>query len=110
MRAADVMVHDVVTVTPDTSVAEAVRLLIERDISALPVIDQQRHLVGMLSEADLMRRAEIGTEPAPGWLESLVGASTLAEEFARSHGKKVGEVMTQGVIAVAEDTPLSEIA
>jgi len=40
----------------------------------------------------------------------VTGASTLAEEFAKSHGKKVGEVMTDGVISVNEETPLSEIA
>ena len=69
------------------------------------------NLIGMLSEADLIHRAEIGTEKhRPWWLEAVTGASTLAEEFAKSHGKKVGEVMTDGVISVAEETPLSEIA
>jgi osmotically-inducible protein OsmY len=68
-------------------------------------------LVGVLSEADLIHRAEIGTERhRPWWLEAVTGATTLAEEFAKSHGEKVGEVMTTGVISVAEETPLSEIA
>jgi len=111
MRAIDVMVHNVVTVRPDTDVAEATKLLAEHDVSALPVLDQDGNLIGILSEADLIHRAEIGTEKhRPWWLEAVTGATTLAEEFAKSHGKKVREVMTTDVISVTEDTPLSEIA
>jgi CBS domain-containing protein len=111
MRAIDVMVHNVVTVRPDTDVAEATKLLAEHDVSALPVLDQDGNLIGILSEADLIHRAEIGTEKhRPRWLEAVTGATTLAEEFAKSHGKKVGEVMTTGVISVTEETPLSDIA
>jgi len=111
MRAIDVMVRDVVTVRPDTDVAEAIKLLAEHDVSALPVLDKDGNLVGVLSEADLIHRAEIGTEKHRPWrLEAVTGASTLADEFAKSHGKKVGEVMSDGVISVTEETPLSEIA
>ena len=111
MRAIDVMVRDVVTVRADTDVAEAIRLLADHDVSALPVLDREGNLIGVLSEADLIHRAEIGTEKyRPWWMEAVTGASTLAEEFAKSHGKKVGEVMTDGVISVTEEMPLSEIA
>src|SRR6516164_862003 len=111
MHAIDVMVRDVVTVRSDTDVADAVELLSEHDVSALPVVDEVGNLVGILSEADLIHRVEIGTEKhRPWWLEAVTGGSTLAEEFAKSHGKKVGEVMTDGVISVSEDNPLSEIA
>jgi CBS domain-containing protein len=111
MRAIDVMVRDVVTVRPNTDVADAIKLLSEHDVSALPVVDEASNLVGMLSEVDLIHRAEIGTEKhRHWWLEAVTGATTLAEEFAKSHGKKVGEVMTTGVISVTEETPLSEIA
>jgi CBS domain-containing protein len=111
MRAIDVMVRDVVTVRPETDLAEAVKLLAEHDISALPVVDADNRVIGILSEADLVHRVEIGTEKRrPWWLEAVTGASTLAREFARSHGEKVGEVMTTDVVSVAEDTPLSEIA
>jgi CBS domain-containing protein len=111
MRAIDVMVRDVVTVRSDTEVVDAIKLLAEHDVSAVPVLDKDGNLIGMLSEADLIHRAEIGTEKhRPWWLEAVTGATTLAEEFAKSHGKKVGEVMTTGVISVSEETPLSEIA
>src|SRR6516165_9948191 len=110
MRAIDVMVRDVVTVRPDTDVAEAIKLLTEHDVSALPVLDKDGNLVGMLSEADLIHRTEIGSEKhRPWWTEAVTGASTLAEEFAKSHGKKVREIMTAGVVSVSEDNPLSEI-
>jgi CBS domain-containing protein len=111
MRATDVMVRGVVTVHPETDVAEAVKLLAEHDVSALPVVDDEGKLLGILSEADLMHRVEIGTEKRrPWWQEAVTGAGTLAEEFVKSHGKKVGEIMTPEVVAVSEETPLSEIA
>jgi len=111
MKAADVMVRDVVTVHPETDIADAVKILAERDLSALPVVDAQGALVGIISEADLIHRAELGTEKHRAWLiESLTGATVLAEEFAKSHGKKVGEIMTSEVVTAAEDDSLSEIA
>jgi CBS domain-containing protein len=111
MQAIDVMVRDVVTVHPDTDVVDAIKLLAERDISALPVVNAQGQLVGIISEADLLHRVEIGTEKHRPWLqESLTAATTLAEEFAKSHGKKVSEVMTEGVVTATEHTPLGEIA
>lgn len=111
MNAIDVMVRDVVTVRPETDVAEAIKLLIEHDVSALPVVDEEGELVGVLSEADLVHRVEIGTEKhRPWWLEAVAGASTLAQEFAKSHGRKVGEVMTTNVVSASPETPLTEIA
>jgi len=111
MRAMDVMVHDVVTVRPETDFAEAVKLLSEHDVSALPVVDADNRVVGILSEADLIHRFEIGTEKKrPWWMEAVTGAGVLAEEFAKSHGRKVGEIMTPQVVSVSEETPLAEVA
>jgi CBS-domain-containing membrane protein len=111
MKAVDVMVRDVVTVTPDTDVAEAVRLLGEHDVSALPVVDEDGTVVGIISEGDLLRREEIGTEKhRPWWIEAVTPGATLAHEFAKSHGQRVEEVMSTQVISASEDTPLDEIA
>ena len=111
MRASDIMVRDVVTVRPDTQVADAVKLLGEHDVSALPVVDGHGHLIGIISESDLIHRVEIGTEKHhPWWLEAVSGAAALAEDFAKSHGKTVDEVMTTEVVSAAEDMPLSEVA
>jgi CBS-domain-containing membrane protein len=92
MRAIDVMVRNVVPVRSETDLAEAVKLLAEHDVSTLPVVDADNRLVGILSEADLVHRVEIGTEKhRPWWPEAVTGASTLAREFAKSHGQKVGK-------------------
>jgi CBS domain-containing protein len=110
MKAMDVMVRDVVTVKPDDGVAAAIKLLAEHDVSALPVVDEHENVVGVISEADLIHRNEIGTEKQrPWWLEAVTPASTLAEEFAKSHGRHVEKVMSTEVISASEDTPLGEI-
>ncbi|MCX7312871.1 MAG: CBS domain-containing protein [Alphaproteobacteria bacterium] len=110
MKAIDVMVRDVVTVGPDTTVADAVQLLAKHDVSSLPVIEDGE-LIGIISEADLLHRTELGTEKhRPWWLEAVTPASTLADEFAKSHGKQVAELMTEDVVTVSEDTSLGEIA
>jgi CBS domain-containing protein len=111
MIASDVMVRDVKTVGPGTSVAEAARLMAQNDVSALPVVDDHRQLVGIVSEADLLRREELGTEVRrPRWMEAMTPAMTLATEFAKAHGKQVKELMSEDVITATEDTPLAEIA
>jgi CBS domain-containing protein len=111
MIASDVMVRDVITIGPDDDVAQAAKRLVDYDVSALPVVDGDRHVVGILSEADLLRRAEIGAEKQrPWWLEAVTPASVLAMDYAKSHGRKVSEVMSEDVIAAAEDATLAEIA
>ncbi len=111
MKAADVMVKDVITVKPDSSVDDAIKLLVEHDFSALPVVDDTDHMVGIISESDLMRRPEIGTEKQrQWWMEAITPAATLAHEFAKAHGQRVHEVMSKHVVSASEDTPLGEIA
>src|SRR5262249_5978470 len=111
MKAMDVMVRDVVTVKPETDVASAIKLLIEHDISALPVVDDGGKVVGVISEADLVRRTGIGTEKQrPWWLEALTPGSMLAAEFAKAHGLRVSEIMSPHVVSASEETSLEEIA
>src|ERR1700739_1811477 len=111
MNASDVMVCDVVTVGPEEAVAKAVQLLVDHYISALPVVDGEARVIGILSEADLIHREKIGTEKHRAWwLEAVLPASILALDYAKSHGRKVSELMSENVISAAEDTPLSEIA
>src|SRR3974377_1284776 len=99
------------TFDSEKEVAEAIKRCVEHDVSALPVVDAEKNLIGVLSEADLIHRVEIGTENhRPWWLEAIIGGSTVAEEFAKSHGKKVGEIMTPKVISVGEDAPSRAIA
>jgi CBS-domain-containing membrane protein len=111
MNASDVMVRNVITVSPDTETSVAIKLLVDKDISALPVVDGTDGVVGIISEADLFRREEIGTEKhRPWWLEAMIPSVTLATDFAKSHGRRVGEIMSERVVTAEEDTSLSKIA
>ena len=110
MNAADVMVTNVITVHPDASVKEIAEILLANRISALPVVDKAGSLVGIVSEADLIHRAEVGTErPSSWWLEFLTGKEALAEDFIKSHARRAADVMTRHVITVTPDTPLTRI-
>jgi CBS domain-containing protein len=111
MKAEDVMVRDLVTVEPQTSIADAIKLLAEYDVSALPVVGPDNHLIGILSEADLLEREELGaSHHRPWWIEAVTPASKLAKEFTKAHGKTVAQLMSTHVISASEDTPLLEIA
>jgi CBS domain-containing protein len=111
MKAADVMVTNVITVGPDTCVQDVARILLDARISGVPVVGADGKLRGIVSEGDLMRRAEAGTgRKRPWWLLALTGREVLAEEFVREHSRKVADVMTRQVVTAAPDTPLSTIA
>lgn len=111
MRARDVMTTDVVTVDLDTSVREIARLLLARRISAVPVVAADGRLAGIVSEGDLVRRPELGTEARPSWwLMLLAGSEDLAQSYRKAHGRRAADVMTHDVVTVAEDAPVSEIA
>ncbi len=111
MKAADVMTRKVQRVTPKTSVAEIVRMLITHRISAVPVVDAQELLVGMVSEADLLHRPETGTEiRRPWWLDLFADPAARAEAFLKAHGRTAEEVMSTDVETIAEDTPLDQVA
>ncbi len=111
MDAGDVMTRDVATVGPDTPVPQVVKLLLSRAISGVPVVDDAGVLVGLISEGDLLRRAEIGTEKRRGsWRAFFTGTATLAEDYVRSHGTAARDIMTRDVISVARTTKLADIA
>lgn len=111
MRASDVMTSSVITVKPETPVADVARLLVERRISGVPVVDQQGRVVGILTEGDLFRRHELGTERRRGrLLEMFTSNVTLAAEYVQSHGRTAGDVMTSEVISVTPDTALTTIS
>ncbi|MDA8050569.1 MAG: CBS domain-containing protein [Rhodospirillales bacterium] len=106
MVASDIMTTDPVTARPDTPLGEAVRLFLDKRISGLPVLDEAGRLVGMLTEGDLLRRTETGTEREPHWLELLFSSIRLAREYVHTHGRTVGDVMTRGAVAITAETPL----
>ena len=111
MRAADVMTNEVITVGEDASVQEAAKLLAEHGISAVPVVDRDKRVVGMVSEGDLLHRAETGTERRRAWwLEMVASTNQLAGEYVKSHSGSVKDVMKRDVISVTEETTVADIA
>lgn len=110
MQAKDVMTHSVISVGPNDSVERAIQLMLQNNISGLPVIDPLGRLQGMLTEGDFLRRAEIRTERRrPRWLQYLMSPGRLADEYTRTHGRKVAEIMSIDPATAAEDTPLEEV-
>jgi CBS domain-containing protein len=110
MRAHQIMTPQVITAGPETSVLDAIKLMLRHHIGGLPVVDDQGRLIGIVSEGDFIRRAEIGTQHKRGrWLSFLAGPERLAADFAREHGRKVGEIMTPNPLTVSEGTPLDEV-
>ncbi len=111
MKAHDVMTAPVLTIKPTASVKDAARLFLEHKISAVPVVDDHGKLVGIISEGDLVHRAEIGTtRHRPWWLILMTGDQVLATDYIKANSKRVADVMTRNVITAEPDTPLSEIA
>lgn len=111
MKASDVMTRNVATVTPETPIVEIVNALLERRISALPVVDAGGAVVGIVSEGDLIRRQEIGTDKHTSWwLHLLTAPEDQARDYVKSHGRKAADVMTADPVTVAPDTALGEIA
>jgi CBS domain-containing protein len=110
VQASDIMTSPVVSVTPDTDVRTTAKKLLEHRISAVPVVDGGQ-LVGIVSEGDLMRRTEAGTERQPSWwLAWLTDAEAQSRSYVKSHSRRVADVMTARVVTVTEDTPVEEIA
>jgi CBS domain-containing protein len=115
MRAMDVMTTNVITVTPDLSVQELAALLSNHGISGAPVVNAAGDLVGIVSEGDLMHRAETGTERRivrrrVRWLDSVALDRDLARDYVKAHGRTVGEIMTPEVITVDETAELNAVA
>jgi CBS domain-containing protein len=108
MIAADIMTKKVITVTPDTSVTDIAKLLMDNRISAVPVVENGRP-VGIVSEGDLLRQVEPGAPRQPKWLELVFSRDTLAAEYIHSHARSARQIMTRNPITVMEDTPIGDI-
>lgn len=110
MQVRDVMTRKVISVSDDDSILAAARLMLQNRISGLPVLDAGGNLVGVVTEGDFLRRGEIGTQRArPAWLEFLLGAGRLADEYVQAFGRKVSEIMTADPICVTEDDSLRTV-
>jgi len=110
MKATDVMTRQVICVAPDSSIVEALRLMLQNRISGLPVVDKNGELIGIVTEGDFLRRSELGTQRRRAkWLEFIVGPGKLAEDYVHASGRKVEEIMTPEPCVVSEDDTLEKV-
>src|SRR5262245_27630279 len=111
MNALDVMTQSIVSVRPETSVLEAARLMLEYKVSGLPVVDAGGVLVGVVTEGDFLRRAEIGAERRRSrWIEFFTNPGELAEEYIQASGRQVQDIMGTQLCTATEGTSLREVA
>lgn len=111
MIAQDVMTRDVATVSPSTPVHDIAKLMAERRIGGVPVVDQAGRLAGIVTDVDLYRRAELGTEKQrTSLLELLFRRHPGADAYVEAHGRTARDVMTPDVVAVAPSTTLRQVA
>ena len=111
MRASDVMSINLCVAKPDTPINEIARQLCDRNISALPIVDGQNRVLGVVSEGDLMRRVELGTSPRRSWwLDLFSSNAALAQDYVKTHGRTAKDVMTRPAVVIEESTDLTEVA
>ena len=110
MIVADVMTRNCITIAPEATVEEAVNLMLTRNISGLFVVDKSGDVAGVITEGDLLRRDEIGTERhRPWWLRLLASPARQAADFTRANGRHVRDVMTEDVLSIARDARLEDV-
>jgi CBS domain-containing protein len=109
MRVKDLMTKSVLSVSPEATVAQALDLMTRSHVSGLPVIDGPQSLVGIISEADFLRRPELGTlQPHAPWYETFFVPGKGADAYAHTHGRRVDEVMSADVVTIDENAGLNE--
>ena len=112
MKASDIMTSPVITVNPHTAVRHIAGLLLRHRISAVPVVEHGK-LVGIVSEADLLHRHEIGTEATArsgSWWLRLLSADEPIADYVKSHAAHARDIMTADVVCVAPETLIADIA
>ncbi|TWI21710.1 CBS domain protein [Mesorhizobium tianshanense] len=110
VQAEAIMTTPVVGIKPSASVADAAGLMLSKKISGLPVICDDGALVGIVSEGDLLRRGELGTQRKRSrWLEFFVSPGRAADEYVHANGRRVEEVMSDEVVTASPSASLREI-
>ncbi len=110
MIVADVMTRNVITIAPDATVEEAVNIMLSRHISGLFVVDKAGDLAGVVTEGDLLRRDELGTQRNRSWwLRLLASPARQALDFTQANGRHVRDVMTEDVLSIGQDAPLEDV-
>jgi len=113
LTAGDLMTPNVAVVHPESSLLEAVKLMVQRHISGVPVVDAAGKIVGIVTEGDLVRWHEGYTDRQSRWLDMLADGFDLAPDFLQAiqeQQRKVKTIMSPNVTTVTEDTPAREVA
>ncbi|GBD95785.1 MAG TPA: CBS domain-containing protein [Nitrospirae bacterium] len=113
LKAKDIMTKDVVTIHPEATVEELARLLIEHKISGVPVVNNEKKLVGIVTENDLIRKNKRFHIPTVIRLFDayiLLGSGKAEEEIKKMAATTVNEIYTQKVVSITEETSLEDIA
>ncbi len=107
MKVGDTMTHAVAAAPPNASIMDAMRSMFDQRISGLPVVNDSDRFAGILTEGDLLRRAETGTGRSwPWWLQFLHGPARQAPDHAGTHGRKA--MIGKEVPTTTEAPPLDE--
>jgi CBS domain-containing protein len=109
MKVADAMTKEVITVSPETSVHAAARLMSDRGVSGLPVVGTDGWLLGLVSEGDLILR-QAAPRPKRWWHRFVDDPEALAREYQKAKGTTVEEVMTRTVVSVSPGLALADAA
>lgn len=112
MLAKDIMTRDVLAVRPDDKVDKVVQMLVDNKISGIPVVDENNHVVGIITEKDLMIKAsELKVPFYVTLFDSIIfleNPMRFNNDIKKYTASKVKEAMTSKVYTVEEDTPVSE--
>lgn len=110
----DIMTKDVITVFENDTVKECANLLINYDLSGLPVVDKMGRVLGMVTEGDLIRRASRIKGPAAlevlGGIFYLESPKQFMDDLVRTMGNLAKDVMTKDVITVSPDKSIEDAA
>ncbi len=109
MIAADVMTRAIISITPDATLADAVQIMLDKGVSGLFVIDTGGNLQGVITEADLIHRSELGTQRHSSWLARMFAPGREAADFTEGHSRRVADLMTPDVLTVEEATELPAV-
>ena len=111
MLVGEIMTRDVVTVGPEATVSEVAALFAEKNISGVPVVDGKQRVLGIVSEADLLHRAENRTVKRHSWWLSLLQSdAAAADAFVRQRATRVGDIMETEIKSVPESARIGVAA
>jgi CBS domain-containing protein len=114
LKAKDIMATELITVTPETPVAEAAQILLEKRINGLPVLDEAGRLVGIICQSDLV--AQQKRLPIPSVFNLLDGlipersSKALEKEMQKIAASRVSEAMSSKPVTVSPEASLEDIA